>query len=124
MPPKKNDAQDRMFAAFWSTSLRKLITTLTLISACVTATGGAWAFLDLPIPATRMYVHESVGPIKLVQSQQSVSIDRFLLFQLQDSLDKANKDPGAKTSDIVQQRIRDLEKQIKDTQARIDKSGG
>lgn len=122
MPKRKN--QDIMLALFWGTTLKKVITTITTVALCITATGAAWAVLELPVPASKVYVHEYVKPVQMTQAQQAVAIDRFLLFQLQDSLDKARHDPAAATSPVVQERIRELQEQIQQTSARIRKASG
>jgi len=124
MPKKKPDIADQMLAAFWGTSLRKAVTALSLFAGSVTATAAAWATLDLPVPASRIYVHEYVKPVQFTQAQQAVAIDRFLLYQLQESLDKAKRDPAANTSPVVQERIRELDIQVRETSERIRKSPG
>ncbi len=74
--------------------------------------------------ASHDWVREWGAPILKVQNTQAVGIDRFLLFQQQNALANAKADPAAKTSPIVQEKIKNLESQSKDTQARICKATG
>ena len=107
---------------------------LKTIAACVvflggipTAAGGysmlmAWA--DPAIPALHYWVLGQLEPLIKVQNTQAVGLDRFLLYQQQNALASAKSDPASKTSPIVQERIKDLESQARDTQARICKATG
>ena len=107
---------------------------LKTVAACVvflggipTAAGGysmlmAWA--DPAIPVWRAYMREQLEPIIKIQNTQAVGIDRFILYQQQNALAAAKSDSASKTSPIVQERIRELESQAKDTQARICKATG
>jgi len=73
-------------------------------------------------PATHSWVRAWGQPIILTQNAQAVAIDRFLLFQQQQALDKALKDPGAGSSPIVNRQIENLKDQINDTKNRISNS--
>lgn len=80
-------------------------------------------YIEPIMPAWHSWVRTQLVPVLLAQTSQSQSIDRFLLYQLQETLSKTQADPAAKTSPVVQSRIQDLQDQIRATQARIDKSG-
>jgi hypothetical protein len=70
--------------------------------------------------ASHGWVREWGASIIEVQNTQSVAIDRFLRYRLQDDLDKAKADSAAKSSPIVQEKIKDLTNQITKTDARIN----
>lgn len=107
---------------------------LKTVAACVvflggipTAAGGysmlmAWA--EPAIPALHYWVLGQLEPIIKIQNTQSIGFDRFLLYQQQNALAAAKNDSASKTSPIVQDRIRELESQARDTQARICKATG
>lgn len=124
-------------AALWGTAMGKLVTTaagIGVLASCIIYSSQAWTKLEPYTWPTsgwvRSHIHDQIDsfklketdPIKVAQAQQSVAIDRFLLYQLQDTLDKARRDPAAQTSPIVQQRVKDLERQIMDTQIRLSKA--
>lgn len=69
--------------------------------------------------ANHQWVREWGKPIVLTQSSQSLAIDRFLLFQQQQALSNAMKDPGAGKSPIVEQQIKSLNEQVSQTSSRI-----
>ena len=107
-----------------------LVDNVKLISSCVTgvvAVCSGYVYFDGPIPVSKHYVEEHLDkrltPIILVQNTQTKSIDRFLLFQLQEALRRAKTDPAAATSPVIQEHIRDLESQVRDTETRINASG-
>lgn len=80
------------------------------------------SFIDPMWPASHGWVREWGAPILQVQNTQALSIDRFLLYQQSEALAKAQADPAFKTSPIVQERIKDLNGQVQDTQRRIEKA--
>ena len=81
-------------------------------------------YLDPAIPALHYWVMQQLEPILKVQNTQAVGLDRFLLYQQQNALAAAKTDSASKTSPIVQERIKELEAQSRDTQARICKAIG
>lgn len=87
------------------------------IAVSITATAAAWPLVEPLIPVTR-------GELRLVMDKQAIATDRQTLFQLQEYLDRATKDPAATTSPIVRQRIDELKNQIDQMQARIRKATG
>ena len=91
-------------------------------------TAAFWATADHVLWATpsqaRQIARDLITPIVVVQNTQAVAIDRFILFQQQDALSKAKSDPAASLSPIVQDKVKELESQIKDTEARICKGTG
>lgn len=99
------------------------------IGACVsggTAVCGGYIYFDGPVPASKHYVLElmrgELVPIKQVQNTQARSLDKFLLFQQQEALAKAKADPAASTSPVVQERVRELEQLVHETESRIKSS--
>ena len=107
--------------------LKTLAACVVFLGGVPTAAGGysmlmAWA--DPALPALHYYVMDRLAPILKVQNTQANSIDRFLLYSQQRDLAVAQSDPAAKTSAIVQGRIRELQEQIQETSDRIKKNGG
>ena len=107
--------------------LKTLAACVVFLGGVPTAAGGysmlmAWA--DPAIPALHYWVLGQLEPILKVQNTQAVGFDRFLLYQQQNALADAKNDPASKTSPIVQERIKELESQAHDTQARICKATG
>lgn len=108
---------------------------LKMIGYCGSGLGalcGGYIWLGGPIPTTEHRTKEllqaevvalrgELTPLKIAQNTQAKSLDRFLLFQQQELLEKAKADPAASTSPTVQRRIRELEQQIQDTERRITK---
>jgi hypothetical protein len=76
-------------------------------------------YLDPIVPAFHYYVLEKLAPILLVQNTQARSIDRFLLYSQQKDLAAVQSDPASKTSPVVKDRIKELQEQIQETEARI-----
>ena len=81
-------------------------------------------YLDPIIPAFHYWVMQQLEPLLKVQNTQAVGLDRFLLYQQQNALANAKADTASKTSPIVQERVKELEAQSRDTQARICKATG
>lgn len=128
-PPQGLSVAAQAMEALWGSGLRRLVTIaggVGVIATAIVSTTNAWPRVEPYTFATSGYVREhvrsSTDPIRVVQSQQSVAIDRFILYQLQESLDKAKKDPAAATSQIVRDRIEQLEDQIKKTEERVRKA--
>jgi hypothetical protein len=100
---------------------KSIAVAVTVLGALPTAVAGVEIF-DPIIPALHYYVREQLEPLLLVQNTQARSIDRFLLYQQTEALSKAKADPAARASPVVQERIKDLEDQARETESRIKKS--
>ena len=117
--------------ALWGTSVRKWITStcgaiLGLAAVASQVIVPAYTYYELPVAASQRYVEKRIAPVEVAQanigaaqSHQNVAIDQLLLFQLNQQLRDAQKDPAAESSPIVQQSIRAIQEQIAATQARI-----
>jgi hypothetical protein len=84
----------------WKTALGIAL----FFGALQTAVGGltlAATWVDPAMPALHYYVLGQLAPIMKVQSSQSLSIDRFLLYRQQEDLAKVQAEPEAKTSATV-----------------------
>lgn len=112
-----------LHALAWSTGVRKSITltagAIAAVAGAITAANSAWPIIDPAIPALHYWVNSQIAPILMVQNTQANAIDRYLLYQQMEALDKAKADSAAATSPIVKERIKDLESQIQDTEARV-----
>lgn len=100
-------------------------TVLAMLAAVPGGVAGLGYVRDTSEPgwvALHYWVREQLAPIIKIQETQAVGIDRFLLFQQEQALSKAREDPGARTSPIVKERVDTLERQIRNTRARICKS--
>jgi hypothetical protein len=102
---------------------------IKMIGSCISGVAaicGGYIYFDGPIPASKHYVLELVSgqlaPIRSAQNTQAKALDKFLLFQQQEALAKAKADPAAATSPTVQERIRELEQLVRDTERRISNS--
>lgn len=106
---------------------KAVLTAVVFLGGIPTAAGG-YSMLSLwaepVLPALHYWVLGQLEPILKVQNTQAVGLDRFLLYQQQNALATAKIDPASKTSPIVQERIKELEAQARDTQARICKATG
>lgn len=126
--PKPLTIATRAHGALWSTPTRKSITSalggLVLLGGAVKAAAEIWPYVEPIAPAHHAWVRDELAPIMMVQNTQAVSIDRFLLYQTQKELEATKADPGARTSPVVQDRIKSLEQQVKDTATRIHKATG
>jgi len=84
----------------------------------VVLVGTSWPYLTQIEPILRFrlvqYVTDQVTPI-------SRSVDRLIKSQAESDLYKAKNEPGAAKSEIVQQRIKDLQLLIDETNARLKK---
>jgi len=82
--------------------------------------------IEPAIPSLRYWVRDHVAevvrPIVVTQNSQAVAIDRFLLYQQQDAIAKAKADPFVVQSHTAQERVKALEYDAKETQARICKA--
>jgi hypothetical protein len=114
-----------VYGALWSTGLRKTVTsiaaTIAAVAGAITAVPPAWSALDLPVVATRVFVLGETGPIKLAQADTTKAVWQLQLQNLQSSLYAAKVDQQKAPSTTVDERIRDLEDQIKQTQAKINR---
>jgi len=113
-----------LLAAIWGTNLRRTATSiLALITATATAVVAvppAWQAMGLPEVASKVFVHEQVDPVKLIQMDTAKAVDLLSLNQLKSSLYSAQQDMAKAPSPTVQQRIDDLKQQITDLQAKIN----
>jgi len=92
---------------------------LGAIPAAVAGYSTASKVIDPALPALHYWVSAQLAPLRMVQNSQALAIDRFLLWQQQQALEKAQSDPAAKNSPTAQDRIRDLKDEILNTQQRI-----
>ena len=122
--------QSSAYGLLWRTPMRKSI---TLLAATIAAVTGAITGVNAALPIIEPYrfpmwmtvvehVEHRLAPVMMVQNTQAIAIDRFLLYQTQKELDQTKKDPAAKTSPVVQERIKSLDQQAKDTAERIHKA--
>lgn len=108
------------FACWWGkTSFAGRVSVITAVIIGVT---GSIVGLAHAIPILEPYWYVAQYELRLVQSQTAAATDRQTLFQLQDNLERAKKDPAAAKSPTVQNRIRELEDQIKETQERLSRA--
>lgn len=117
----RNQSRMSRFADWWGdTSLTGKISAITAIIIGVTGsivgTSHAW-------PYVKDYWYVAQYELKLVESSQAIATDRQTLFQLQQYLANARKDPKAAASPTAQEYIANLLRQIEDTQKRINKTG-
>lgn len=113
-----------VYAALWSTKLRR---TITSIAALIAAVGGAvgavppaWSALDLPVPATRIFVRHEIDPVKTAQADSTKAIWQLQLQNLESSLYAAKQDQQKAPSQTVDQRVHELEQSIQQTQSKIN----
>jgi cob(I)alamin adenosyltransferase len=66
--------------------------------------------------------HVAQYELRIVQSQQTVATDRQTLFQLQQFLANAEKDPTSSKSQTAQAYIANLRQQIQETKDRLDRA--
>ena len=121
--PRRMSLVQRSVATVKRNPYKFIAVAVAIFGGLPTAVAGFELF-DPIIPALHYYVREQLQPILLVQNTQARSIDRFLLYQQTEALAKAKIDPAARTSPVVQERVKDLEQQVQDTEARIKKSSG
>lgn len=122
-PLKKQKQKTRGRLASWwkSASVFERITILTAIVGGLT---GSVIGISQAYPIIEPYWYVARHELRLVMDRQAVATDRQTLFQLQEYLTRAEKDPAVRTSPVVQQRIKDLKKQIDETEDRLKKSSG
>ena len=99
----------------WSTPLRKWITlvvTIGAIGGAIKTTAEAWPLVR---PVTPVLHYQ----FQRVIDKQAVAMDRFLLWQQQEALEKVRRDPAAATSPTVQETIRSLDQQVRATEERL-----
>lgn len=112
-----------MWNVFWSTSLRRTVTSIaaliTAIASSIVAVPPAWTALGLPEVASKTYVHSEVEPVRLAQSDTTRAVYLLTLNQLQSSLYAAQQDQIKNPSATVDQRVQDLKSQIDAIQAKI-----
>ena len=122
---KKATPADRLVALIKRHPWKIVMAVILFFGAIPAAAGGYNIMIGLVEPywiASHEWSRELIKPIMVVQNTQAVGMDRFLLYSQQEALAKAKADPAARTSPIVQERIRDLEAQVQDTQDRIAKA--
>lgn len=90
-----------------------------MLTAIIGGLTGSVIGLSQAYPIVEPYFYVARHELRLVMDRQSIATDRQTLFQLEEYLARAEKDPAVRTSPIVQQRVRDLKKQIDETQDRI-----
>lgn len=100
----------------------KAITAAVVIFGGIPSAVAGANYLDPILPAFHYWVLQQLEPLLKVQNTQAVGLDRFLLYQQQNALANAKADSASKTSPIVQDRVKELESQSRDTQARICKA--
>lgn len=93
----------------------KLATTVTLMSGAVVAVAQA-------LPIIEPYWYVTRGEFRLVMDRQAVAQDRQSIIILKGQLTDAKKDPAAESSPIVKERIRDIEKDLRETTERVQKA--
>jgi len=108
------------FADWWSaTSPAGKITMITALIASIT---GAIIGLSHVRPIIEDYWYVAQYERRIDQRNQAVATDRQTLFQLQEYLRRARQDPAATKSETAKEYIKNLEKQIKDTETRIERA--
>jgi hypothetical protein len=121
-----------MWNVFWSTNLRRTATSIfTLIAAlcgAVVGVGPAMSKLaDWQPLALKTYVLESIqsktdpmlqteSKLLIAQAQTTATLNQIYLSQLQASLYAAQQDEQKAPSHTVEQRVDELQQQIKDLQ--------
>jgi len=92
------------------------ITTVVVVLGGLQAASDGFTFVaktaEQIAPATHEWVRVAMEPL-------SHSIDRFLLFQQQQALEKALKDPAIATSPNAKERVEQLQLNIEDTKQRV-----
>ncbi len=106
----------------WSTGLRKALTLLTALCGAVVAMPPAWTMIGLPEPASKVFVHEQVNPLKTAQADTTKAVWQLQLQNLRSSLYAAKLDQQKAPSPTVDQRVQDLEQEIQQTQTKINGS--
>jgi ElaB/YqjD/DUF883 family membrane-anchored ribosome-binding protein len=112
---------NRAMGAVKRNPFKSIAVAVTVLGALPTAVAGVEIF-DPFTPALHYWVRDQLEPLLLVQNTQARSIDRFLLYQQTEALSKAKADPAARSSPVVQERIKDLQDQANETEERIKKS--
>ena len=123
LEPVKLGILKRTIAHFKRNPYKYIVALATTFVGLPTAAASYNAYIEPLMPAWHSWVRDQIAPILTAQTSQATSIDRFLLYQLQETLSKTQADPAAKSSPVVQERIKDLQDQITATQSRIDKAG-
>ncbi len=115
-----------LLAVFWSTGLRKAVTSIAgmvaAVAGAVVAVPPAWSALDLPVMATRHFVFGEVGPVRLAQADTTKAVWQLQLQNLRSSLYAAKLDQQKAPSVTVEQRVQDLEQEIQAVQSKINQS--
>lgn len=108
------------FACWWNkTSFAGRVSVITAVIIGVT---GSIVGIAHAIPILEPYWYVAQYELRLVQNSQSVATDRQTLFQLQQFLANAEKDPNAANSPTAQAYINNLKQQISETQERLNKA--
>ena len=120
-----------MWNVFWSTNLRRTVTSvfslIAAIAGSVVSVPPAWTAMGLPEVASKVFVlvkiQENIDPmlkteskLLIAQAQTTQTLNQIYLSQLQSSLYAAQQDEQKAPSHTVEQRIEELQQQIKDLQ--------
>lgn len=92
---------------------------LGAVPGAIAGYNAGFPILDPIIPAVHYWVRDQLLPISDQLNTQAKSIDQYLLFQQREALDKVKAEPAAKSSPTVQDKIKDLQQQINDTEQRL-----
>ena len=122
-PPPPPSLFQRAWGYIKRNPVRSITAAVVIFGGLPSAVAGA-NYLDPIVPAFHYWVIQQLEPLLKVQNTQAVGLDRFLLYQQQNALAAAKADSASKTSPIVQDRVKELEAQSRDTQARICKATG
>ena len=114
----------------WGSTARQITTVCAMIAAiggAIVAVPPAWDAMALPEIASRMFVLQTVKPIKddaaaihLAQIATTKAIQELTVIQLQSQLYQAEKDRSAAPSPTVDQQITTLTGQIQSLQSKIN----
>lgn len=105
----------------WWVGLSPLAKVSTVTGGIIGITGSIVG-LSHAAPIIKDYWYVAQYELQLVQNSQSIATDRQTLFQLQQYLANALKDPKASGSATAQEYISDLKKKIDETQKRVDRA--
>jgi hypothetical protein len=106
------------FADWWSNT--SPAGKITMITSLIIGVTGAIIGMQHVSPIVADYWYVAQYELRMVADQQARATDRQTLFQLQQFLATAKKDPNAAKSPTAQEYIRKLEADIADTERRIN----
>lgn len=95
--------------------LGKLAGVIAAISGAIVSVAAAW-----PIVEPLWYV--SRGELRQIMDRQATAQDRQSIIILKGQLNDAMRDPGASNSPIVKERIKDIEKDLREAVERVTKA--